>query len=403
MTSLVRYGSIFALVALGAACGGDDDGNPLFPTGTGGSNTGGAGGMGGAGGAGGAGGEGGEAGCPDGFEDCDGDPTNGCEVEFASDLANCGACFSVCLGASATCSGGECSGVTELAGLQGEPNHLAVDGTNLYWTSVTDVNLGEVRQMPKQGGAVLNLGVDQPLPGAIAVNATSVFWANLNSPVINRATIGIPDAGLFAQDAGALWGIAADAEAVYWTRDDGELANSGIVRAPLNGGAHTLIVPGSETPYAIAIDSTSVYWTDRSAGQVLKAPLTGGTPEILAETQPQPYSIAVDAAHVYWTNRACSPGGGQAVDCVMRVRKDGMDQPVSLADGQSVPYSIAVDGQHVYWTDAGLQRVLRTPVEGGAIETLASTQAGLVHMVIDDTHVYWANEGDGGSIRKLRK
>nr|WP_246357189.1 Ig-like domain-containing protein [Pyxidicoccus fallax] len=52
-----------------------------------------------------------EAGCPVGFEDCDGDPANGCEVDLMRDEANCGACGTVCGGApsaNAVCGGGTC-------------------------------------------------------------------------------------------------------------------------------------------------------------------------------------------------------------------------------------------------------------------------------------------------------
>lgn len=37
------------------------------------------------------------AACDAGFEDCDGDPSNGCEAELASDRHNCGACDNFCM------------------------------------------------------------------------------------------------------------------------------------------------------------------------------------------------------------------------------------------------------------------------------------------------------------------
>ena len=393
MTSVVRYSLVFALVAFGAACG---DEKPLFPINEGGG--GGAGGAGG-GGAGGSGGEGGSGGCAAGFADCDGMPDNGCEVDISSDAANCGGCLAVCLGDDVTCTQGECSGVTELAGMVGEANHIIVDDENLYWTTITQTPLGEVHQIPKHGGAVIVLGAEQPLPGAIAVNDTTVFWANLNSPVINQATIGMPPATLFAEDSGALWGVAADAQAVYWTRDDGDPATSGVVRAPLDGGAPTLIAMGGDQPYAITIDADSVFWTDRDTGEVLSVPHAGGTPVVLADLQAEPYRIAQHGDYVYWTNNSCNQGP----DCIMRARKDGTEAPMAVAGGQSAPYAIAVDAENVYWTDEGYQRVMRAPIGGGTPEILAATQPGLVHMTMDDMYVYWANESDGGSIRKLRK
>lgn len=45
--------------------------------------------------------------CKEGFADCDGDPSNGCEIDLMSDSNNCGACNEQCE-ASETCNGGTC-------------------------------------------------------------------------------------------------------------------------------------------------------------------------------------------------------------------------------------------------------------------------------------------------------
>ena len=49
-------------------------------------------------------------GCGTAFADCDGDPSNGCEVEIATDRVNCGACGNSCdmAGADMACVGGAC-------------------------------------------------------------------------------------------------------------------------------------------------------------------------------------------------------------------------------------------------------------------------------------------------------
>ncbi len=46
--------------------------------------------------------------CAAGFADCDGNPTNGCEVSTASDVGNCGACGAACQNHD-TCQAGACS------------------------------------------------------------------------------------------------------------------------------------------------------------------------------------------------------------------------------------------------------------------------------------------------------
>ncbi len=46
--------------------------------------------------------------CDAGFDDCDGEPTNGCESRLASDPANCGGCGMTCAGAGAACVSSNC-------------------------------------------------------------------------------------------------------------------------------------------------------------------------------------------------------------------------------------------------------------------------------------------------------
>jgi hypothetical protein len=49
--------------------------------------------------------------CDEGTGDCDGDPSNGCETDVASDLQNCGACLNYCghAGAYSRCDAGVCA------------------------------------------------------------------------------------------------------------------------------------------------------------------------------------------------------------------------------------------------------------------------------------------------------
>ena len=76
--------------------------------------------------------------CAAGFADCDGSPANGCEVDLASDAANCGACNTACATANGTAA---CVNATcRVAGCDpgfGDCDHLAGNGCEV--SSATDV------------------------------------------------------------------------------------------------------------------------------------------------------------------------------------------------------------------------------------------------------------------------
>src|SRR5262249_33658242 len=60
------------------------------------------------------------AGCEAGFQSCDGDGTNGCEVATTTDPAHCGMCGNACVipHATAACNAGACAVGTCDAGFQ---------------------------------------------------------------------------------------------------------------------------------------------------------------------------------------------------------------------------------------------------------------------------------------------
>jgi hypothetical protein len=64
--------------------------------------------------------------CDDGFEDCNGDRTDGCEIDTETDPRNCGACGTTCAGA---CTPGGCVLETSCDGLDDNGNGVIDEGT----------------------------------------------------------------------------------------------------------------------------------------------------------------------------------------------------------------------------------------------------------------------------------
>jgi hypothetical protein len=97
----------------------------------------------------------------------------------------------------------------------------------------------------------------------------------------------------------------------------------------------------------------------------------------------------VDSTSVYWTNDLLP---GRFPGAVLKTPLHG-GAITTLASHQILPNSIAVDGSRVYWATA--DSLLSAPLAGGTVTTLASGQDGPAGLALDATAVYWTNFGTG--------
>jgi hypothetical protein len=140
--------------------------------------------------------------------------------------------------------------------------------------------------------------------------------------------------------------MTIDMNNVYWTLRDGTLRSA----AKVNGAAATIAGP-SGIAHGIAVDATSVYWTEYNAapGAVQKVPLAGGMPTMIANDDYQPSCIAVDMSYAYWADTRS----------IQRVTLDGTKSEQVL-DQQWYANAIAIDDANIYWgntasaTDLGI-------------------------------------------------
>ena len=156
--------------------------------------------------------------------------------------------------------------------------------------------------------------------------------------------------------------------------------------------AAELVTDAAESPYAIALGETHIYWTDRGDTGVYRLPLDdlSRDRERLAGPDTTGTDIEVVDDQIFWTDY----GDGS----VWRLSVGGT--PAPFAQGQNDPVSIATAGDFVYWTNWGdgdfeaNGSVMRAALDGSSVEELAGGVPGPDGIVATGEFVAWANYRD---------
>jgi hypothetical protein len=191
---------------------------------------------------------------------------------------------------------------------------IVTDGVNVYWTVGTvGPSPPVVQKVPVGGGSVVTLSNDasfvypQDCYWRIAVDSQNVYWSTGSStipvngcaikkaPIIGGATTTVVDT--------AFGDFTVDGINIYFS------ASSSINKIPVSGGSISTVAT-NVVPSVLANDSLNLYWIDPSQSQpggIGKVSEAGGNATFLVskilKTDPllAAEGIAVDQSSVYWT------------------------------------------------------------------------------------------------------
>jgi len=277
-------------------------------------------------------------------------------ADLTSDPKNCGACGHDCDGGA--CKAGVCQGVV-LASGQRLARSLVQDATSLYWVVSPSSTDSGIMKIAKSGG-------------------TPEWLVPVQSKFLARVAIA----------NGELYYAAFEA------KPDGA-----IMKVPVSGGTPVTVVGSRDYPDSVAVDSTSVYWSEGLPGWALaKAPLTGGAAVLLAQSADGDHrgarAIAVDSSGLYWTVSQHDASGKEAA-----LMKSGLQAgpATSLVSGLLEPWGILLNASDVYWTDVSDYTVNKVPSSGGGVVVLATGESAS-DLAIQGDSIYW---GNSSAIRKM--
>lgn len=166
--------------------------------------------------------------------------------------------------------GGSATALTPWTGWPDAPS-IAADGIDVYWVEPLYGTIMKCSEPDCASGQVTLGGASSD--SFVAVDATNVYWTTrgMNMPgTVTKADKSGSGASPLATGNFAPNGLATDGTSVYWTDVDGGTVMKCAVAGC--GGAPTTIASGQVEPVGIAVDGTSVYWADFTAGTILKAP-----------------------------------------------------------------------------------------------------------------------------------
>jgi hypothetical protein len=256
-------------------------------------------------------------------------------------------------------------------------------------------------------------------PAAVATDTTYVYWLEVGSMIpqagglgqlvrLKKGTTCADRSCVEVIDPYALSGtfegqliydnqLAVSGQDVCYSQSFNAQSEHQISCFALTNLAQTLVDQDYGECDGIWIGPGSLVWSlastsaTSSDGSIRTRPIVqtdGGAAPAVASSRPDPTSVLADGAGVVWSELGVGDAGG----AVLVAASDGGITP--LVGPRGAPVAVAEYAGFVYWLDAQARTVVRTArAGGGAVDTIAQTDANPFALVVDPSGVYWASGG----------
>lgn len=251
------------------------------------------------------------------------------------------------------------------------------------------------------------LGTDPDGAIDLAIDGTDVYWTTLDGKLMKSGLDG-PGAPL-AEGLESPSGVAVSGGDVFFT----ELTR--VTRMPKVGGAREVIAEGQNLPMVVVADESGVWWLNRGQGIAsgsLVLSLGGGSTQTVFDQIDTPSDLVMDATHLYFAASFAKVNGTFVSGPLVRVPKP-TGAPELLAQDLHEPAGLLVEGSQLYWleqvdaTSAFPGRLRVMPKEGGTPSDVAGNDDVLaLRVAVDGTSAYVTGlEGTGaeahGVLRRI--
>jgi hypothetical protein len=238
----------------------------------------------------------------------------------------------------------------------------------------------------------------------LTVDATSVYVANWPSGSRSGSIMKAPFAGgapiVLAGNEDFPFAVRVDTTSVYWVTQAGSSATAPklVSRASLDGSGHAVLSSDPAwRPTSMAVDANYVYWANGETtaghlGSILRVPRSGGATTVLVSGLTNPQGLAVDGSSVYWINNVV-PGDAAPFDgTVAKAPLAGGTQTTLATTGTGNQEArVIVDGADLYFMDLAKQALMRVPVAGGAATLVTALGGPAETFALDGANVYWVS------------